>query len=77
MLVFSQQEIDITDSVIQEFWHFNGRRISDYSHDEWGWQATEDYDDIPYYMAWVSSDPLTPEQIEVGYNIAKEHNLLA
>lgn len=75
--LFSDQEIEIVDSVIQEFWNFNGRRISAYSHEEWSWQATNDFDDIPYYMAWVSSDPLTPEQIEIGQQVAKEHQLQA
>lgn len=74
---FSLSEIELIDDVIAEFWNFNGRRISDYSHAEWGWRTTEDYEDIPYHSAWVSSDPLTPEQIEVGLNVAKEYGFLA
>ena len=73
---FSPQELEIADSVIAEFWAFNARRISAYSHGEWGWQVTEDFEDMPYHMAWVSSDPLTSAQIEIGLQIAKEHDLL-
>ena len=74
--LFSPEELEIVNSVIAEFWNFNARRISDYSHGEWGWRATEDYEDIPYHLAWVSSDPLTPDQIEVGRRVAAAHDLM-
>lgn len=76
MSLFSKEEIKLIDSVIAEFWDFNARRLSEYSHSEWGWKVTEDFDDMPYHLAWVSSDPITPEQIEIGQQIAQEHGFL-
>lgn len=76
MSIFSPEEMEIIDDVIQEFWSYNARRISQHSHEEWAWRVTEDYEDMPYQLAWVSSDPLTPEQIQAGYDLAEKANLL-
>ena len=75
--LFSEDELKIVGDVVDEFWHFNGRRISDYSHNEWAWSVTDDYEDMPYQLAWISADPLTPEQVQAGYRIAEESGLLA
>jgi hypothetical protein len=77
MSLFSEEEINLIDSVIAEFWDFNARRISEYSHAEWAWQVTEDFEEMPYHLAWISSDPITPEQIEIGQEIAQAHGLLS
>ena len=74
--VFSQGELDIVDDVVAEFWRFNARQISEYSHHEAGWLATHDFDDIPYELAWISTEPLTPEQIELGRQVASKVGLL-
>ena len=74
---FSEHERVIIDSVIDEFWNYNARSISAHSHEEWGWRVTKNFDDIPYYLAWVSSDPLSPDQVMLGQEVAKEHGLLA
>ena len=74
--LFSQDELAIVDDVLDEFWTFNARRISEYSHQEWGWRVTKDLEDIPYYLAWVSTDPLTLEQVEAGREIAASAGLL-
>ena len=72
--VFSGDEIEIVDQVIDDFWTFNAARISDYSHREWGWMVTDDNDDIPYPLAWVTvSEPLTHRQVDYGRSLA--HNL--
>ena len=76
MALFTPEELAIIDSVIDEFWTFNARRISEYSHEEWSWRVTKDFEDMPYHLAWVSSDPLTPEQIEIGRQVAETHQLL-
>ena len=73
--VFSPQERTIIDNVIDEFWNYNARSISAHSHEEWGWRVTKDFDDIPYSSAWVSSDPLTPDQVMRGREVAAEHGL--
>ena len=69
---FSPEEIEIADNVVDEFWQYSARRISEYSHQEWAWISTSDFEEIQYYRAWVSSEMLTPEQIEEGQRIAKE-----
>ena len=74
--LFSEDELAIVDDVLHEFWSFNARRISEYSHQEWGWRVTKDLEDIPYYLAWVSTDPLNLEQVEKGREIAASVGLL-
>ena len=73
---FSKQELSIVRDVVEEFWTYNARGISDYSHEEWAWKVTADLEDIPYYTAWVSSEPLTAEQVEKGRAIAASLGLV-
>ncbi len=75
--LFSEEELAILSDVISEFWAYNARNISEYSHQEWAWRVTEDFEDIPYEAAWVSSDPLTPEQIATGREIAAKAGLMS
>lgn len=74
---FTEQELAVVEDVIDEFWTFDARTISDYSHQEWSWRVTEDYEDISYHYALVSSEPMTPEQIETGRTVAAEYGLVA
>ena len=69
---FSNQELAIVDAVIDEFWHYSNRELSSYACGEFGWKATDDMEVIPYHTAWVSSDPLTPEQVHRGREIAQQ-----
>ena len=73
--VFSADELSLVDEVVGEFWHHNARAISEESHREWGWLTSEEYADIPYQTAWVSSQPLNDEQIERGQQLAEELGL--
>ena len=68
--VLSYEELSIVDDVINEFWQYNGQQISERTHREWPWLVTKDMEEIPYYTAWVSTDPLTPEQVDVGRRVA-------
>ena len=68
---FTEAELSIIRDVIDEFWPYSTRSISDCSREEWAWNVTSDLEDIPYYTAWVSSEPLTPEQVEKGLAIAE------
>jgi uncharacterized phage-associated protein len=74
--ILSDEELAIVDDVINEFWQYNAHQISERSHREWPWLVTEDMEDIPYYTAWVSTDPLTPEQVDAGRKAAAEVGLL-
>ena len=74
--VFHDREIDIIDEVIQDLWGMNGAQVSDLSHQEIGWKVTEEYDTIPFRTAWISAQPLTPEQIAKGKEVAERHDLM-
>jgi len=69
--VFTGREVAILDGAID---HLRGRDASeatDMSHREWGWKLTNENEDIPYALAWLSPDPLTEEQISVGEQLAQ------
>ena len=68
-------ELMIVDEVIKWLWDKNGREVSDLSHKEPGWLLTEPGEIIPYRTAWLSSEPLTEEQIELGKVVAQRHGL--
>ena len=74
--VLSDEELSIVNDVINEFWQYNGQQISERSHREWPWLVTKDMEEIPYHTAWVSTDPLTPEQVDVGRQAATAAGLL-
>lgn len=74
---FTVEELRIVEDVIAEFSHMNGRQISDYSHNEYGWRLTNDGETIPYTAAYFVPDPLTQEQIERGQEVARRHELQA
>ena len=73
---FNDDELAIIDEVIESLWDMNGSQVSDMSHNEIGWQVTDEYETIPYRTAWLSPQPLTPEQIEQGKEVAKRNGLL-
>ena len=73
--IFSADELNLVNEVVREFWHYNARAISEESHREWGWLTSEEYADIPYQAAWVSSQPLSDTQIEHGLQLAEELGL--
>jgi uncharacterized phage-associated protein len=70
LAAFSDDEIAIIDQVVEFFWFYNATQISDFSHMELGWRVTEDRQTIPYETAWISPEPLSAEQIELGQRIA-------
>ena len=72
----NEQERQIVDDVLEQLWDYNGAELSGISHKEWGWQITGNYEDIPYELAWLSSEPVPIEAIERGLQIAKEHGLM-
>lgn len=74
--VFRQGELDIIGEVIEDLWNMNGSEVSELSHQEIGWQVTEEYDTIPLRTAWISAQPLTPGQIAKGKEVAERHGLM-
>ena len=68
--LFTAVELALVDDVITQLWEYNGTELSDFSHKEWGWQLTDNYEDIPYELVWLSKERLTIEDIEHGRAIA-------
>lgn len=73
--VFSKQEKEIINRIIEEFKNLTGSELSDKSHKEFGWRLTRQGETIHYRTAWLSSSPLTEEQIEYGKRVALKHGL--
>ena len=74
--VFSEDELDIINEVIQELWDMKASEVSELSHQEIGWQVTKESETIPFRTAWISAQPLTPEQIELGKEVAERNDLM-
>ncbi len=70
--VFSPEEREIVDSVIDFFWSMSERAASDYSHREPGWLLVGEREEIPYQTAFLSGDPMDQETEEAGIRIGKE-----
>lgn len=75
--LFTAQELQIVDQVIDALWENDGAGVSDLSHREFGWATTGLNETIPYYTAWIGSDALTPEQLREGLEVAKRNGLTA
>jgi hypothetical protein len=73
--VLSEAEIEIVDEVITALWPYDGKGVTDRSHEEFGWKATQRNEIIPYFSAWVSAEPLTAEQIDKAFEVAERHGL--
>lgn len=73
--IFSPEELMVVDEVVKWLWNYSGREVSDLSHKEPGWLLTDEGQIIPYRTAWLSSEPLTEDQIELGKMVAQRHDL--
>jgi hypothetical protein len=72
--MFDSDELRIVREVIQDLWGKSAKEVSKLSHDEWAYKLTENGEDIPLQLAWLSSDPLTLEQVEFGEELATRLN---
>lgn len=59
--LFTREELEIVDQVIQGMWHMTARDAAEFSQRELGWQAASPGEEIPYQTAWLSSDPVSQE----------------
>ncbi len=76
LTVFCQDELDIIDEVIEDLRDMNGSEVSELSHQEIGWQVTKESETIPFRTAWISAQPLSPEQIDLGKEVAGRHEFV-
>ena len=73
--LFEDYEVELVRELVDEFWHYSARSISEESHREWGWRIAADGDDIPYETALISPGPLDDEQVELGLALAEKLGL--
>ncbi len=75
--VFTAQEIALVDAVISELWDHSANDVSQLSHHEAGWQLAGDREDIPYESVFISSDSLTPADVQRAERVAADLGWLA
>lgn len=69
--IFDPLEIQLVDEIIKFFWDMSARQVSDYSHEEIGWQIVEIGEDIPYQTAWLSAGEPSEEAENYGRELAR------
>lgn len=74
---FSGPEISIVEQAIEALRDHNAADVSRLSHLEPAWQCVDDWDDIPYDLAFVSADPPSEEAVRTGREIAERLGLLS
>jgi uncharacterized phage-associated protein len=73
--IFSKAEREIVDRIVKHCESYTGTQLSELSHREFGWKLTTDYQTIHLRTSWLSPEPLTEEQIQVGQRLAHKHGL--
>jgi hypothetical protein len=72
--VFSDEEREIVDQVIDALRNYTAVDVSSLSHKiAIGWQLTEDGEEIPYYTAFLTGEPPSEDAIEWAQQLAAEH----
>ena len=74
MSVFSEDERQLADRIIEELWEHSATEVSDLSHDFIGWKAARPNELIPYETVFVGDPamPLTSDEIEFCRQLARE-----
>lgn len=67
--VFTADELELIEEVIDSLWHLTGAAVSEMSHQELGWQLAEDGDTIPYHTVFLDHGPLTDDDIRRGQEL--------
>jgi uncharacterized phage-associated protein len=73
--IFSKAEREIVDRIVKHFESYTGTQLSDLSHREFGWRFSTDYQTIHLRTSWLSPEPLTEEQIQIGQRLARKYGL--
>ena len=63
--LFTPQEIQLVDNIVEFFYGKTAREVSDFSHHEPGWRLAEQGETIPYETAWLSGDPIDSATEEI------------
>ncbi|MBO0682572.1 MAG: SocA family protein [Candidatus Dormibacteraeota bacterium] len=67
---FSAEEIALVDEVIEALRRYDATGVSGLSHLEMGWQLVDDREEIPYQYVYLSSEPLTPDDVSKAREFA-------
>jgi hypothetical protein len=68
--LFSAEEISLVEDVLDLMRGMNARRVSDLSHEFFGWQVTDEGETIPYESVLLSARPLTEREMKIGVELA-------
>ena len=71
--LFSPEELELVDGIIQVLTGTDARAISELSHIEVGWKVAEMYETIPYPTVLLSDAPLSEAEIRSVQRFAQEH----
>lgn len=71
---FDDREVDVVDLVIQDLKHDNATSVSERSHG-FAWKQTHNHERIPYEASLLSDEPLSPQEIAFGEELAREYGL--
>jgi Protein of unknown function (DUF4065) len=71
LALFSGKEIAIVEEVIRSFWGRSAKEVSELSHGFIGWQATPDYQVIPYETALVDCEEPTEDAIAYAQELVR------
>lgn len=66
--LFTAEELELVDEMIETLRHLSAKEVSDLSHDEAGWQLVAERETIPYELAFVlapsAADPTPVVRME-------------
>jgi hypothetical protein len=72
--VFSPEEVVVIDSVIEQLSGFDGKTISDVTHDELSWKLADMMEELPDYAYLLSDAPLTQKDLDWAHGALDEHS---
>jgi uncharacterized phage-associated protein len=55
--LLDEKELNVINDVIERLSHLKGSKISDYSHGDIPWRATDDYEPLEYELVFYRNDP--------------------
>jgi hypothetical protein len=74
--VFDEDELTTIDRTIDDLAHLTAKQVSDLSHEEPGWQLSEDGDTIPYSTALIARRQVsTPTTQRLAAEVAERYGI--
>ena len=72
--VFSEEELQLTNQILEDLWESSASEVSERSHGFIGWQAAEFNEVIPYETVFLGdpSTPVSEEEIEFCRQLERE-----